>query len=33
MSLALEIMLGVAALIFASNFKIIINKIRYEMGK
>jgi len=33
MTLALEIMLGVAALIFANNFKIVINKIRYDMGK
>lgn len=33
MTLALEIMLGVAALLFAVNFKVVINKINYEFGK
>ncbi len=33
MTLTLEIMLGIAALIFASRFNIIINNIKYEMGK
>jgi hypothetical protein len=33
MTLALEIMLGVAALLFAVNFKVVVNNITYEMGK
>jgi hypothetical protein len=33
MTLALEIMLGVAALLFAVNFKVVVNNITYEMEK